>query len=123
MKKLSALCALGIAALVAATAASGAVQARDAAGDATTPACTSPEPVHTYAWIHCYTPQQIRAAYGVDRLDGTLQGQGQTIVLVDSYGEPTGPADLKKFHDAFFAGLPPPNFTQVYPNGAPDYKN
>ena len=34
---------------------------------------------------HCYTPQDIRAAYGVDKLAPNY-GQGQTIVLVDSYG-------------------------------------
>ncbi|HET8529224.1 MAG TPA: S53 family peptidase [Gaiellaceae bacterium] len=121
MSKLFPLLAAGLAALAAASAASAAVQARDAAGDATTPACTSPPPVHTYAWLHCYSPAQIRAAYGVDRLG--LLGEGQTIVLVDSYGEPTGAQDLQAFHDAFFPGLPDPNFTAVYPNGAPNYKN
>jgi subtilase family serine protease len=128
VKKLLALFALALAGLAAAASASGAVGARDAAGDATTPACTSPAPVHTYAWLHCYTPQQIRAAYGVDRLGnpatGTgLLGKGQTIVLVDSYGEPTGAADLQAFHDAFYPNLPNPNFTAVYPNGAPNYSN
>jgi subtilase family serine protease len=97
----------------------------------TTPACTSPGspgPVHTYAWLHCYGAQQIRSAYGVDQLGNTatgrgLLGQGQTIVLVDSYGEPNGAADLQAFHDAFYPNLPAPNFTAVYPNGSPDFKN
>jgi subtilase family serine protease len=128
LKKLLALGALALTALAAAGTASGAYQARDAAGDATTPACTSPAPVHTYAWIHCYGAPQIRAAYGVDQLGNTstgtgLLGQGQTIVLVDSYGEPTGAADLQAFHDAFYPNLPDPNYTAVYPNGSPDYKN
>src|SRR5260370_36855084 len=30
-----------------------------------TPVCTTPSPVHTYAWYHCYTPIDIRTAYGV----------------------------------------------------------
>jgi subtilase family serine protease len=115
--------------LAAAASASAAIQAPDSAagsGDTTTPACTAPTPdvsgvVKTYPWYHCYTPQDIRAWYGVDQL-GNL-GQGQTIVLVDSYGTPTGPQDLKTFHDTFFPGLKDPWFDEVYPNGAPDYKN
>src|SRR5690348_9387283 len=31
-----------------------------------TPACTSPAPVHTSKFFHCYTPAEIAAAYGVD---------------------------------------------------------
>src|SRR2546430_6077125 len=131
MRKLLALGALALAALAAAATASGAIVASDgiaSSQDATTPACTSPAPVHTYAWIHCYTPQEIRSAYGVDQLGnpatGTgLLGQGQTIVLVDSYGEPNGAADLEAFHHAFYPNLPAPNYTAVYPNGSPDYKN
>src|SRR5690242_11729776 len=30
-------------------------------------ACTSPAPVHTSAFFHCYTPAQMAAAYGVDK--------------------------------------------------------
>lgn len=91
-------------------------------------ACTSPDPVTTYAWYHCYTPFDIRAAYGVDQLgdpttgSGTL-GQGQTIVLVDSYGSPTAANDLQYFHDAFYPNLPDPNFEQVFPQGNPQYHN
>jgi subtilase family serine protease len=92
------------------------------------PACTSPAPVHTYAYEHCYTPSDIRSAYdvgGVAPLSSGLpnQGQGQTIVLVDSYGTPTGASDLQYFHDTFFPNLPNPNFSQVYPLGKPNYKN
>jgi len=99
--------------------------ARSAAGDA----CTAPTPdpsgiVKTYAWIHCYTPAQIAAAYGVDALHaaGNL-GAGQTIVLLDAYGSPTARQDLQKFHDTFFPSLPGPDFDQVFPVGAPDFKN
>jgi subtilase family serine protease len=110
-----------------------AIQAPESAGgksDTTTPACTAPTPdvsgaVKTYPWYHCYTPQDVRSWYGVDSLvDGnTGLGAGQTIVLVDSYGTPTGAKDLKTFHDTFFPTLPDPSFEQVYPNGSPDYKN
>ena len=61
--------------------------------------------------IHCYTPQDIRTAYGVDQVPE--EGDGQTIVLVDSYGSPTAAADLQTFHDVFFPTEPDPNFTQV----------
>ena len=88
------------------------------------PACTSPVPVHTYAVYHCYTPADIAAAYTIQSLHtaGNL-GQGQTIVLVDSYGSPTAKQDLQFFHDTFFPTLPNPNFDQVYPLGAPTYNN
>jgi subtilase family serine protease len=85
-----------------------------------TPACTSPAPVHTSGSFHCYTPAQIAAAYGVDKLHGAgLMGQGQTIVLVDSYGDPTAAQDLQFFHDTFFPHLPNPKFTQWTPLGDP----
>ena len=135
MKRLFALGTLALAALAAAAGASGAIVASDsvaATNDATTPACTSPAPVQTYSWIHCYAPQQIRSAYGVDQGGNPaastaagqgLLGQGQTIVLVDSYGEPNGAADLQAFHNAFYPNLTAPNYTAVYPNGSPDFKN
>ena len=89
-------------------------------------ACTLPDgtPVNYY---HCYTPQQIRDAYGVDGVaplsTGANRGQGQTIVLVDSYGSPTAANDLQVFHDTFFPGLPDPDFEQVFPQGNPQYGN
>jgi subtilase family serine protease len=78
--------------------------------------------------LHCYTPQQIRAAYGVNGVARLKNGQpnygqGQTIVLVDSYGSPTAAADLKHFHDTFFPNLPDPNFQQVFPQGNPQFHN
>jgi subtilase family serine protease len=73
------------------------------------------------AEIKCYTPQDIRAAYGVDKLP--YDGTGQTIVLVDSYGSPTAAQDLQMFHDDFFPSLPNPNFTQVFPNGKTDFSS
>jgi subtilase family serine protease len=76
---------------------------------------------------HCYTPQQIRSAYGVDKVGPLANGepnygQGQTIVLVDSYGSPTAASDLQHFHTTFFPGLPKPNFSQVFPQGNPQYQ-
>jgi subtilase family serine protease len=90
-------------------------------------ACVLPDGTNI-SWFHCYTPQQIRAAYGVDSvapLAGgvTNYGQGQTIVLVDAYGSPTAASDLKTFHDTFFPSLPNPNFQQVFPQGNPQFHN
>lgn len=36
--------------------------------------------------LACYTPQLIRTAYNVP---SSLDGTGQTIVIVDAYGSPT----------------------------------
>jgi subtilase family serine protease len=122
--------AVAVAALASAGTASAALQAPDTpTGSNDAPAdCVTPPPAHTYPVYHCYTPGDIRSAYGVSALGdpskgtGTL-GQGRTIVLVDSYGSPTAATDLKYFHDTFYPNLPAPNFNQVYPLGAPDYSN
>ena len=83
-------------------------------------ACTSPDPVHTSAFFHCYTPAQMAAAYGVDTLHKAgITGKGQTIVIVDSYGSPTALSDLQFFSTTF--GLPQPDLTIFYPNGKPTY--
>ncbi len=65
----------------------------------------------------CYSPQEIRRAYGVDTLtDAGFTGKGQTIVIVDSFGSPTIAGDLATF-DADY-GLPaPPSFTVRAPLG------
>lgn len=92
--------------------------------EATGPAaCTAPDGTQ-FAFFHCYTPAQIATAYGLDAVHSSgLMGEGQTIVLVDAYGSPTAPADLKHFHDTFFPKLPDPNFDQVFPFGAPNFDN
>src|SRR2546430_2738907 len=48
---------------------------------ASTPsACTSPAPVHTYAFYHCYTPEQIPAAtQGVQGSPSMFQGEAMAI--------------------------------------------
>ena len=71
--------------------------------------------------IQCYIPSDIREAYGVDQLGE--KGDGQTIVLVDSYGDPQAAAELQQFHDDFFPTEPPPNFDAVFPVGKPDYSH
>jgi subtilase family serine protease len=115
------LLALAIVAASAVTA-QAAIQAPGTVADPTT-AGTAGTPCTADGSIHCYTPQEIAAAYGVDALhaSGTL-GEGQTIVLVDSYGTPTGAQDLQTFHDTFYPNLPDPDFTAVYPNGHQPFK-
>ena len=93
-------------------------------------ACTLPDG-SSVSWFHCYTPQGIRSAYGVDAVPPVSSGgatvpdygQGQTIVLVDAYGSPTAASDLQHFHDTFFPALPAPDFQQIFPLGDPQYHN
>ena len=69
----------------------------------------------------CYSPQEIRRAYGVDKLLARGdQGKGQTIVIVDSYGSPTITSDLATFNAGY--GLPaPPSFRILAPLGTVPY--
>ncbi len=86
------------------------------------PACTTPAPVSTFAFFHCYTPADITAAYGVDQLHAEgITGKGQTIVIVDSYGSPTALHDLQVFSRTF--GLPDPDLTIIHPTGTPTFSN
>lgn len=89
--------------------------------------CTLPDGTFV-PFFHCYTPDDIRTAYGVDAVaplpsGAPNYGHGQTIVLVDAYGSPTAAADLQVFHNTFFPTLPPPNFQEVFPQGNPQYHN
>jgi subtilase family serine protease len=66
-----------------------------------------------------YTPAQIRNAYGVDKIAAT--GSGQTIAIVDAYGDPTIQNDLDTFCTQF--GLPKTTVTIAYPSGKPSTTN
>jgi subtilase family serine protease len=57
--------------------------------------------------IVCYTPNFIKKAY---EYPSTLDGSGQTIVIVDAFGSPTIANDLALF-DAVFGIPAPPSFT------------
>jgi subtilase family serine protease len=83
-------------------------------------ACRRPAPDNRVSTqLHCPTPAQMRTAYGIDGVP--YQGDGQTIVLVDSFGSPTAAQDLDFFAQTF--GLPKPDFEQVFPNGKPGFLN
>jgi subtilase family serine protease len=68
--------------------------------------------------VPCYEPSQLQTAYDEGPLfQNGIDGKGETIVIVDSYGSPTIESDLATF-DAQF-GLPaPPRFTIIQPAGA-----
>src|SRR5690349_10781466 len=65
----------------------------------------------------CYTPQQLRDAYGLTPLiKSGYDGSGQTIVIIESFGSPTIEADLKAFDAAY--NLPdPPSIKVLAPLG------
>lgn len=67
--------------------------------------------------IACYLPKQIQRAYHLPALfKKGVDGKGQTIVIVDSFGSPTVRHDLSVF-DAK-AGLPaPPSLRVIQPAG------
>lgn len=68
--------------------------------------------------IACYEPFQLQRAYNEGPLfDKGIDGQGQTIIIVDAFGSPTVAHDLGVFDKTF--GLPaPPSLTVIQPAGA-----
>ena len=82
----------------------------------------------------CFTPQAIQSAYDVGPLHARdVDGRGQTIAIVDSYGSDTIAHDLHVYDQAF--GLPPmcgeegvtcaagmPTFSQLALQGSPATK-
>jgi len=90
--------------------AGGSQASRDASGHGLS-SRTIPAPVAAL------TPHQIRIAYDLAPLAVKgINGSGQTIVVVDSFGSPTIRNDLAHF-DSYF-GLPaPPSFRVLQPTG------
>jgi subtilase family serine protease len=68
----------------------------------------------TYA---CRTPQELARAYDFPD-QASLDGSGQTIMIVDSYGSPTIESDLAAF-DAYYGIPAPPSFEIVNGPAAP----
>ena len=68
--------------------------------------------------LHCYGPDAIRSAYGVQQLlSAGFDGKGETIVLIEAFGSPTLETDLALFDSTF--GLPaPPSITQIHMPGS-----
>jgi subtilase family serine protease len=69
-----------------------------------------------------YSPAQIRQAYGVSALTGNnTTGSGQTVAIVDAYGDSSIQQDVANFSSYF--GLGPASLTIAYPQGAPRQRN
>jgi hypothetical protein len=81
--------------------------------------------------IHCYSPGQFEKAYNLAGLHAAgIDGRGETIAIVDSFGSPTIQNDLHAFDQAFAnppagSGIPAdpaiaqdPNLTIIAPAGA-----
>lgn len=69
-----------------------------------------------------YTPAQVDAAYGFNRVsfNGVAgDGTGQTIAIVDAYHNPNIASDLAAFSSRF--GLPQGQFSVVDQNGGTSY--
>jgi subtilase family serine protease len=59
--------------------------------------------------LSCYGPHDLAKVYN---FPSNLDGRGQTIIIVDSYGSPTIVADLARF-DTYFGVAAPPSFTII----------
>jgi subtilase family serine protease len=76
----------------------------------------STEQCQTIYRLACYSPPQIRDAYGVSPLlKGGNDGAGTTIAIVDSFGSPTIEHDLHVFDKVW--GLPDPKIRTITPAG------
>jgi subtilase family serine protease len=63
-----------------------------------------------------YSPQEMRDAYGITSLiQQGYTGKGQTIAVIESFGDPTIQSDVAKFSQAFC--LPAANVTVMAPLG------
>lgn len=87
-------------------------------GDLKATLSTKPGPyAKALPWLVCgYTPQQVQAAYGFDKVK--LDGTGVTVAIIDAYASPTLQADGNRY--AANHGLPAltgDNFTQIIPKG------
>ncbi len=77
----------------------------------------------TMAWcqanwqVSCFQPAQLQTAYDLEPLtQRSIQGQGQTIAVIDPFGSPTINSDLTKF-DATFGIPDPPKISVISPVG------
>ena len=68
------------------------------------------------AALNCYSPLELRTAYNIP---SRLTGAGQTIVIIDAFGNPTIGDDVAVEDTAF--GLGPTNLHVSYPDGKPAF--
>lgn len=82
-----------------------------AAAVTATPNCTTPSEAQ-----QGYSPQEMRDAYGITSLiQKGYTGKGQTVAVIESFGDPTLQSDVAKFDQAFC--LPAANITVMSPLG------
>jgi subtilase family serine protease len=87
-------------------------QAVDMATAQLLPAC-----LKSTALPRCYSPQQMRQAYGVQPLlDAGITGKGRIITLIEAFQDPTIQTDLQLFDREF--GLPDPQLNVMTPFGS-----
>ncbi len=86
-----------------------------AAGKMSTPPTTADCEAQFH--IACYQPFQLQRAYNLAPLFSKgIEGQGETIVIVDAFGSPSIASDLQTFDSEL--GLPnPPSFQVITPEG------
>jgi subtilase family serine protease len=90
-------------------------------GDIKATLSTKPAPFDaTLPWLPCgYTPQQVRAAYGMNKV--TFDGTGVTVAIVDAFASPTLQADGNAYaKNHHLPKLTAANFVQVIPEGIYD---
>jgi hypothetical protein len=106
----------------------------DLAGPIAAQSATQPTPTSVCAatrGIRCYAPAQFEKAYDLAGLHGAgIDGSGETIAIVDSFGSPTVANDLHQFDQTFGQanpyGIAPdpeilqdPKLTIITPAGPP----
>lgn len=68
-----------------------------------------------------YSPSQIAAAYGFNKISSLGDGRGQTIAIVVAYGSPNIQSDLNGFSSAY--GITNTTVSLYYPQGKPSTVN
>ena len=87
-------------------------------GDLKATLSTRPAPyAAALPWLNCgYTPQQIQAAYGLNKV--TMDGTGVTVAIVDAFASPTLKADGNAYAaNHHLPALTGANFAEVIPEG------
>ncbi len=90
-------------------------------GDTRATLSTKPGPYdRTLPWLVCgYTPQQVRQAYGLNKV--AFDGSGLKIAILDAYASPTIVTDANYYaKNHKLPKLTPANFMQVVPDGIYD---
>lgn len=87
-------------------------------GDKAATLSTQPTPFAAkIPWLVCgYTPQQVRSAYGADKV--AANGAGVTVAIVDAYASPTIVYDATRYaKNHNLVPITTRNFSQIVPDG------